>query len=134
MFASSLRRLATSSRPLASASRSPVLSSFHGRCYERRSFSVTRTRLADIPTLTEEQIKKLRESGLVEKVQSNPEFMRCLEKLQQVMQTSGCDIPPTKIQLMKLSFNDEFRTAIYELQVEMQKAGIDQSELANLLK
>ncbi|TLD24150.1 hypothetical protein PspLS_06369 [Pyricularia sp. CBS 133598] len=77
--------------------------------------------------------KKLREDPWVKeatgKIAQSPDAVNAIMEFEQVLKAKGYDFragqQPSKLQMMKLMMDSEFRQAMLKLAEEMQKAGID---------
>ncbi|TLS26602.1 hypothetical protein PpBr36_04223 [Pyricularia pennisetigena] len=78
-------------------------------------------------------VNKLRSDPWVKeatgKIAQNPEAVKAIMEFEQILKAKGFDFragqQPSKLQMMKLMLDKDFRQAMLKLAEEMQKAGID---------
>ncbi|KAI5454153.1 hypothetical protein NCC49_004219 [Naganishia albida] len=67
------------------------------------------------------------QSPLYNIIKSHPTAMQAIKEIGDLMQTKGIDLtqPPSKMTMVKLAMDSDFRTAIANVMKELKAAGID---------
>ncbi|KAJ9098548.1 hypothetical protein QFC19_006316 [Naganishia cerealis] len=118
----SLTRLPLRLRAAASSVRLPA----------RRHLSVTRFRLAQQPSdanssLASEFAATFAQSPLYNVIKAHPSAIEAIKEVGDLMQKKGIDVtqPPSKMTMLKLAMDGDFREAIGKVMSELKAAGVD---------
>ncbi|GHJ84620.1 hypothetical protein NliqN6_1022 [Naganishia liquefaciens] len=117
---STSRSASTLSRVEASVTRS----SLSARTLPHRYLSSSASRLA---SQEDEFASAFEQSPLFNVIKSHPTAMEAIRDIGDLMQKKGIDLtqPPSKMTLMKLAMDGEFRIAITKVMTELKQAGVD---------
>ncbi|KAF8901693.1 hypothetical protein CPB84DRAFT_1777204 [Gymnopilus junonius] len=88
------------------------------------------------PQLDPQALEALRNSEIYQKLSQNPDAIKAIQKLSELMISLGVQAtpgkPPSMLQMSKLLMNSEFREASQNAVEQFKKAGIDPADKATI--